>query len=192
MFFHFSPSSVLLLSTPSLFLSWKVPYGEVGNVNQLNTCFCCSTLSGDFLPSVSGDGVPGISPGFGCDGEKVSIIVKELRRRVRLRGDIAVKKHADIQSRNIRILSEQVSNLETKLDCIMSYFDIQQQQHNQQHNQYQQHNQNHLGHNSMPSSSTSTTSTTTSQQQHQPLPQPILPPQPSSSPVPSSSTIERS
>ena len=98
-------------------------------MNQLNTCFCCSTISGDFLPSVSsGDGVPGISPGFGCENEKVSSIVKELRRRVRLRGDIAVKKRAEEQSRHIRLLSEQVSNLEMKLDAIISFFDIPQQQ----------------------------------------------------------------
>ena len=98
-------------------------------MNQLNTCFCCSTISGDFLPSVSsGDGVPGISPGFGCENEKVSSIVKELRRRVRLRGDIAVKKRAEEQSRHIKLLSEQVSNLEMKLDTIISYFDIPQQQ----------------------------------------------------------------
>jgi hypothetical protein len=55
----------------------KHPYGELGSVGRGN-CFCCVSADSAFGP---------ISPGCGCDGEKVDDVVTILKERVRARGD---------------------------------------------------------------------------------------------------------
>jgi hypothetical protein len=125
-------SSTLILGQETVNLNSKgccshtqteVPYGEVGNVNQTNSCGCCAALSGDFLPS-AGEGVPTLSPGCGCEQDLVAEIVKELKRRVRLRGDGATRNLAEEQAKNIMILSEQVETMETKIDAIMKHLQV--------------------------------------------------------------------
>lgn len=105
----------------------EVAYGEVGNVNQTTTCFGCTAISGDFLPNAGGDSAEAaLSPGCGCEGDLVNDIVKEIRRRVRLRGDIAIHQRAEEQARNIKVLSDQVQSLEHKLDAIMNHLKVPQ------------------------------------------------------------------
>ena len=57
----------------------KHPYGELGSVERGNCC-CCVAADSAFGP---------ISPGCGCDGEKVDDIVTVLKERMRSRGDTA-------------------------------------------------------------------------------------------------------
>jgi hypothetical protein len=63
----------------------KHPYGELGSVGRGN-CFCCVSADSAFGP---------ISPGCGCDSEKVDDIVTVLKERVRARGDTAQIKRAE-------------------------------------------------------------------------------------------------
>ena len=57
----------------------KRPYGELGSVDR-GTCLCCVNADSAFGP---------ISPGCGCETEKVDDIVSELKARMRQRGDTA-------------------------------------------------------------------------------------------------------
>jgi hypothetical protein len=57
----------------------KRPYGELGSVDR-STCLCCISAESAFGP---------LSPGCGCDEEMVDLIVHELKRRMRERGDTA-------------------------------------------------------------------------------------------------------
>jgi len=57
----------------------KRPYGELGSVDR-GTCLCCVSAESAFGP---------ISPGCGCEEEKVDDIVNELKTRMRQRGDTA-------------------------------------------------------------------------------------------------------
>ena len=57
----------------------KRPYGELGSVDRSNCC-CCVGVNSACGP---------ISPGCGCNPEKVDDIVGELKGRMRTRGDTA-------------------------------------------------------------------------------------------------------
>jgi hypothetical protein len=63
----------------------KRPYGELGSVDRSN-CLCCVSAESAFGP---------VSPGCGCDGEKVDQIVSELKQRMRSRGDTAQIQRAE-------------------------------------------------------------------------------------------------
>ncbi len=63
----------------------KHPYGELGSVERGNCC-CCIAADSAFGP---------ISPGCGCDGEKVDDIVTVLKERMRNRGDTAQIKRTE-------------------------------------------------------------------------------------------------
>ena len=63
----------------------KHPYGELGSVERGNCC-CCVAADSAFGP---------ISPGCGCDGEKVDDIVTVLKERMRARGDTAQIKRTE-------------------------------------------------------------------------------------------------
>merc|ERR1712224_158600 len=54
------------------------PYGELGSVEAANCCGCCVSVSSQL-------GM--MSPGLGCEKEKVDDIVEELKARMKGRGD---------------------------------------------------------------------------------------------------------
>eukprot|EP00959_Pyramimonas_sp_CCMP1952_P006850 143061-Pyramimonas_sp.AAC.1 len=64
------------------------PYAQLGSVDMITTACGCYTLISDFAP-VTEDGKGGLTPGCGCDGEKVTEIVRELQDRQRKRGGVA-------------------------------------------------------------------------------------------------------
>jgi hypothetical protein len=63
----------------------KRPYGELGSVDR-STCLCCISAQSAFGP---------LSPGCGCETEMVDLIVSELKRRMRERGDTAQIKRSE-------------------------------------------------------------------------------------------------
>jgi hypothetical protein len=63
----------------------KRPYGELGSVDR-STFLCCVSAESGFGP---------LSPGCGCESEKVDLIVTELKRRMRERGDTAQIQRAE-------------------------------------------------------------------------------------------------
>lgn len=63
----------------------KRPYGELGSVDRSNFC-CCVSAESAFGP---------VSPGCGCEAEKVDEIVAELKKRMRSRGDTAQIQRAE-------------------------------------------------------------------------------------------------
>ena len=63
-----------------------MPYGELGSVDQTTACGCCHSFSSNLSPG-QGENPGGISPGFGCSGDLVGDIVKELKARMKARGD---------------------------------------------------------------------------------------------------------
>ena len=98
----------------------RLPYGELGSVEQTNPCGCCAVFNAGGLEPA------GISPGCGCSGELVSEIVEELNSRQRLRGDVAQMKRADEQANNIKIMGERMNMIDAKMDAIMSHLKIPQ------------------------------------------------------------------
>jgi len=105
----------------------RLPYGELGSVDQTNACGCCVVFNAGGLAPAGPNGEPGvISPGCGCSGELVSEIVEELNSRQRLRGDVAQMKRADEQANNIKIMGERMNMIDAKMDAIMSHLKIPQ------------------------------------------------------------------
>jgi hypothetical protein len=80
----------------------KRPYGELGSVDR-STCMCCISAESAFGP---------LSPGCGCDTERVDFIVYELKRRMRERGDTAQINRAE---ETLARLDE----VDTKLVCLV-------------------------------------------------------------------------
>lgn len=78
----------------------KRPYGELGSVDR-STCLCCISVESAFGP---------ISPGCGCDTERVDEIVMELKQRMRQRGDTA-------QIQRTEETLQRLTEVETKLVC---------------------------------------------------------------------------
>lgn len=129
-------SSMLVLEADEVFLrnedccgseTKRMPYGEIGSVDQRFACGCWSSFNaGGLAPGV--DGAPGqISPGCGCEKGKVSEIVEELNQRQRQRGDVAQMKRADEQAKNIKIISDRMNVMEAKMDAIMEHLEVPQQ-----------------------------------------------------------------
>lgn len=81
----------------------KHPYGELGSVERGNCC-CCVSADSAFGP---------ISPGCGCDADKVDDIVTVLKERVRARGDTAqIKRTEETLERLQQVDAKLVRSLE--------------------------------------------------------------------------------
>lgn len=85
------------------------PYGELGSVDKANCC-CFQSMASNFGP---------ITPGCGCDGEKVDFAVAELKTRMKARGDTG-------QIKRTEELLKKFNALDVKLNLIMDHMKIQQ------------------------------------------------------------------
>uniref|UniRef100_A0A7S2ME03 Uncharacterized protein n=1 Tax=Helicotheca tamesis TaxID=374047 RepID=A0A7S2ME03_9STRA len=89
--------------------SSRRPYGELGSVDKAN-CLCCVQATSEL-----GE----FSPGWGCNEATVDEIVRELRTRMKTRGDTAQIQQSEKQL-------EKLAELETKIDLIMEHLNIPQ------------------------------------------------------------------
>jgi len=87
----------------------RTPYAQMGMVNTIESCLCCKVVSTDHVS---------ISPGCGCDSERVKEISDELQRRKVIRGNIA-------QIRQQENLIIELIKLGVKLDLIAREAKIQ-------------------------------------------------------------------
>lgn len=85
----------------------KRPYGELGSVDR-GTCCCCISVESAFGP---------LSPGCGCEQEKVDEIVTDLKQRMRTRGDTA-------QIQRAEETLERLDQVDAKLDAILDHLNI--------------------------------------------------------------------
>jgi hypothetical protein len=104
----------------------RLPYGELGSVDMSSSCGCCAGFNaGGLAPGA--DGAPGIiSPGCGCEKELVSTIVEELNKRQRARGDVAQMQRADEAAKNMKLMSDRMVVMESKMDAILTHLKIPQ------------------------------------------------------------------
>jgi len=78
--------------------SRKKEYSQIDNVNMVRSCVCCKMAQAEELT---------FSPGCGCNGEKVSEVVEELRERIFARGAIGqIKKQERMLKQVIEITNE--------------------------------------------------------------------------------------
>lgn len=84
------------------------PYGELGAVDISRTCGCCWGVR---------SGIGSISPGWGCEQEKVERIHAELKKRQQARGD-----QGQIQRAEQNVL--RLISVESKLDAIIDHLNI--------------------------------------------------------------------
>mmetsp|Transcript_26498 Transcript_26498/g.57425 ORF Transcript_26498/g.57425 Transcript_26498/m.57425 type:complete len:161 (-) Transcript_26498:277-759(-) len=87
----------------------KRPYGELGSVAKSNCC-CCVSVHSSF-----GE----ISPGCGCQEEKCTDLVEELKARQRTRGDTA-------QIQRVEQTLERLDHIEAKVDLLLNHMNIPQ------------------------------------------------------------------
>mmetsp|Transcript_40216 Transcript_40216/g.83778 ORF Transcript_40216/g.83778 Transcript_40216/m.83778 type:complete len:157 (+) Transcript_40216:155-625(+) len=87
--------------------SQKRPYGELGSVGKGNCCCCVNVVSG----------IGEISPGCGCEEEKVDLIVIELKKRMRIRGDTAQIQRAEETLKRL-------DDIDAKIDIIMKHLNV--------------------------------------------------------------------
>jgi hypothetical protein len=89
----------------------RLPYGELGSVEQVNACGCCASFNSN-LGEVDENGTKQpIAPGCGCSGELVSDIVTELKARMKSRGDTGNILRAEEALRFMQSLSLKVDSL---------------------------------------------------------------------------------
>jgi hypothetical protein len=111
----FTASSQLVLEPNEVFLIKKnccgttkkrLPYGELGSVDEITACGCCAAFNAGSLAAAGPNGEAGaIQPGCGCSKELVSEIVEELNQRQRHRGDTAKMKMAEEQGSVLFLVS---------------------------------------------------------------------------------------
>lgn len=90
------------------------PYGELGSVDSGNCC-CCVGVASDLTK-----GQP-LCVGWGCDKPRVDEIVRELKLRMKTRGDTG-------QIRRQEALSARFAVMEAKIDAIMSHLSVEMPQ----------------------------------------------------------------
>ena len=81
------------------------PYGELGSVDESNTCGCIGVASG-LTKSMP------ICPGMGCESALVSEIVRELKARMKQRGDTGQIQRQEVLLNEVRSLKAEL--LDTK------------------------------------------------------------------------------
>ncbi|KAJ8612760.1 hypothetical protein CTAYLR_010394 [Chrysophaeum taylorii] len=91
------------------------PYGELGSVEK-NTAFgCCASFQ---------FGKVVVMPGCGCSGRLVEEIVRELKARMKARGDTGQIRRAEQHLAEIQVVKADVANLNAKVDAILEHLKI--------------------------------------------------------------------
>ena len=91
------------------------PYGELQAVEHLKCFGCCHCFQ--FAETK-------VSPQCFCAGDLVAEIVKELKKRMKARGDTGQIKRAEQLLGEIQILKAQAKNTDAKLDAILKHLNI--------------------------------------------------------------------
>eukprot|EP00904_Undaria_pinnatifida_P011360 jgi/Undpi1/7354/HiC_scaffold_22.g09827.m1 len=94
---------------------FPMPYGELGNVEQSNVCCFIGFTSN--LSGLSAEGRTPIVPGNCCERALVQEVVRELKLRMKARGDTGQIKRAE---ENL----SQVLHLHAKIDAVMAHLQI--------------------------------------------------------------------
>ena len=92
------------------------PYGELQAVEHLRCLGCCHCFQ--FAETK-------VSPRCFCAGDLVAEIVKELKVRMKARGDTGQIKRAEQLLGEIQILKAQAKNTDAKLDAILKHLNIE-------------------------------------------------------------------
>lgn len=95
----------------------KRPYGELGSVDEVDCCGCFKGFSTDLL----GKQGAALFPGNGCNSALRDELVKELKLRMRARGETGLVKRAEQQDANMMYVKEVVKKMAEKLGCDISY-----------------------------------------------------------------------
>ncbi|CAM9525866.1 unnamed protein product [Sphacelaria rigidula] len=94
-----------------------MPYGELGNVHEMNVCCCVAFSSNLSKGSGGGEGSSAIIPGNCCEKTLVNEIVRELKARMKNRGDTGQIRRAEENAR-------QLKHLHAKMDAVMTHLNI--------------------------------------------------------------------
>jgi len=91
----------------------KRPYAQLGSVDSIQAC-CCWAVASNIE---EGQGPDNLSPGWGCEQEKVQELVRELQARKVGRGNIA-------QIKAQEVLAMRVDHLHAKMDAILAHLHV--------------------------------------------------------------------
>jgi len=117
--------------TPCVNSSKRMPYGELGSVDEVKACGCCHSFSSNLSPA-QGDSPGGISPGCGCEAAMVGEIVKELKTRMKARGDTGNIIRAEQTLAQVNAIRMEMQQLGYKVDMMINHMGIPQMQQMQQ------------------------------------------------------------
>lgn len=98
-------------------LTTRRPYGELGSVDETNF-LCCTGFQSDLTK-----GMP-ICPGWGCERELSADIVRELKARMKVRGDTGQIKRSEETLKEVQLLREEVGSLKADMKAIMKHLDV--------------------------------------------------------------------
>merc|ERR1719373_1389030 len=98
-------------------INTRRPYGELGSVDKVQY-LCCTGVSSELSKNMP------IFIGWGCEDEKVSEIVAELKKRMKARGDTGQIQKAEIALQEIRALREENRLLREDMKALLDHFHI--------------------------------------------------------------------
>ena len=104
--------AVLKAVSPCATETKRMPYGQLGSVDKKTACGCCIGVDSNLTPA---EGM--ISPGCGCDTALVEEIVRELKARMKERGDTGNIKRAEQAI-------DMMQDLNAKVDAILAHLNI--------------------------------------------------------------------
>ena len=97
------------------------PYGELGSVDQVNF-LCCMGVSSELTKLMP------LFVGCGCDGAKVSEIVTELKKRMKLRGDTGQIIRTEETLNEIKHLRADMHEMKSNMERIMAHLNVPTQE----------------------------------------------------------------
>eukprot|EP00521_Asterionellopsis_glacialis_P007595 CAMPEP_0195291604 /NCGR_PEP_ID=MMETSP0707-20130614/7889_1 /TAXON_ID=33640 /ORGANISM="Asterionellopsis glacialis, Strain CCMP134" /LENGTH=180 /DNA_ID=CAMNT_0040351937 /DNA_START=102 /DNA_END=644 /DNA_ORIENTATION=+ len=109
--------AVLDIQCPLCSVHTRRPYGELGSVDRVN-CFCCTGVSSALSRTMP------LFVGSGCDVDKVSEIVAELKKRMKSRGDTGQINRTEEALQEIKNLRTEMSEMKTNMERIMVHLKV--------------------------------------------------------------------
>mmetsp|Transcript_19395 Transcript_19395/g.47918 ORF Transcript_19395/g.47918 Transcript_19395/m.47918 type:complete len:194 (+) Transcript_19395:68-649(+) len=98
-------------------INTRRPYGELGSVDKVQY-LCCTGVSSELSKSMP------IFIGWGCEDERVSEIVAELKKRMKARGDTGQIQKAELALQEIRELRKENKLLREDMQALMAHFNL--------------------------------------------------------------------
>jgi len=93
------------------------PYGELGSVDAIN-CLCCVGVGSNLTKNMP------LCPGWCGRRDDVDEIVRELKRRMKERGDTAQINRAEEALNEIKILREEMGEMRQDMKRIMEHLGV--------------------------------------------------------------------